>query len=63
MSSTDNAPKWVPAAGARFAVALLVAILAGGTLGYIVIERWSAWDAFYMTITTVTTVTMTVLTR
>jgi voltage-gated potassium channel len=27
-----------------------------GTLGYIEIEGWSAWDAFYMTIITVTTV-------
>ena len=31
-------------------------IIAGGTVGYVVIEGWSAWDAFYMTIITVTTV-------
>src|SRR5206468_2777949 len=27
-----------------------------GTLGYMLIERWNAWDAFYMTIITTTTV-------
>jgi voltage-gated potassium channel len=37
-------------------VALLTAIIGGGTAGYVVIEGWSAWDAFYMTVTTVTTV-------
>ena len=47
---------WLPAQGATFALALLVAILAGGMIGYMVIERWSAWDAFYMTVTTVATV-------
>ena len=31
-------------------------IIAGGTAGYVVIEGWGAWDAFYMTIITVTTV-------
>src|SRR6476469_3544458 len=35
---------------------LLLAIIAGGTAGYVVIERWSVWDAFYMTVTTVATV-------
>jgi voltage-gated potassium channel len=38
------------------AVVLLASVLAGGTLGYVMIEGWGAWDAFYMTITTVTTV-------
>jgi voltage-gated potassium channel len=28
----------------------------GGTAGYMLIEGWSAWEAFYMTVTTVTTV-------
>ena len=37
-------------------LAVLAAVLAGGTLGYVVIEGWSAWDAFYMTVTTVATV-------
>ncbi len=38
------------------AIALFVFVLAGGTLGYVLIEGWSAWDAFYMTVITVTTV-------
>src|SRR5262245_47851854 len=37
-------------------IALLAAVIATGTLGYIIIEGWSAWDAFYMTVTTVATV-------
>ena len=44
------------AQGPAFAVALLVGVIAGGTLGYMLIEKWSAWDAFYMTIITITTV-------
>jgi voltage-gated potassium channel len=35
---------------------LLALIIAGGTTGYTLIERWSPWDAFYMTMITVTTV-------
>jgi voltage-gated potassium channel len=31
-------------------------VIVGGTLGYVLIEGWNAWDAFYMTIITVTTV-------
>ncbi|MCX6550530.1 MAG: potassium channel protein, partial [Acidobacteria bacterium] len=42
--------------GPRLAVALLSTVLVGGTLGYVLIEGWSAWDALYMTVTTVTTV-------
>ena len=48
--------RWFRAQGPVFAVALLVVIIAGGAIGYVVIEGWSAWDAFYMTIITVTTV-------
>jgi voltage-gated potassium channel len=47
---------WFRPQGPAFAVALLVLIIAGGTAGYVVIEGWGAWDAFYMTIITVTTV-------
>jgi voltage-gated potassium channel len=39
-----------------FALALLAAVTLGGTAGYMVIEGWSAWDAFYMSVITVTTV-------
>ena len=42
--------------GPLLAVALLVAVTAGGTVGYVVLEGWSWWDAFYMTAITVTTV-------
>ena len=44
------------AQGPVFAVALLAAVVLAGTLGYMVIERWSAWDAFYMAVITITTV-------
>lgn len=42
--------------GPRLAIALLVLVLVGGTTGYVVVEGWSAWDAFYMTVITVATV-------
>ena len=42
--------------GPWLAVALLLCVLAGGTLGYRAIEGWSLWDGFYMTVTTITTV-------
>jgi voltage-gated potassium channel len=35
---------------------LLIAVLAGGTAGYMLVEGWNVWDAFYMTVTTVATV-------
>jgi voltage-gated potassium channel len=42
--------------GPWLATVLLASVIAGGTIGYVVIEGWSAWDAFYMTVITVTTV-------
>src|SRR3954464_13623070 len=42
--------------GWRFVAILLALVVAGGTLGYVVIEGWSLWDAFYMTLITITTV-------
>jgi len=42
--------------GPWLAVALLLAVLVGGTFGYAVLEGWSLWDGFYMTATTITTV-------
>jgi voltage-gated potassium channel len=42
--------------GPRLALALIVFILAVGTAGYTLIEGWSVWEAFYMTVTTVATV-------
>lgn len=35
---------------------VLASVIAGGTLGYMFIEGWEPWDAFYMTVTTVATV-------
>jgi voltage-gated potassium channel len=35
---------------------LLVGVLVYGTIGYVVIERWDALDAFFMTLITITTV-------
>ena len=46
-------PWW---AGWRLSVVLLATIICVGTTGYVVIEGWDVFDAFYMTITTVTTV-------
>ena len=54
--TSGTANRWAWTRGPRLAVALLLVILAGGTAGYIFIERWSFWDAFYMTVTTVATV-------
>ncbi len=42
--------------GLGLAVALFAFVLVVGTAGYMAIEGWAAWDAFYMTVTTVTTV-------
>ena len=46
---------WSRRRGAQFALILFAAVTAGGTLGYVLIEGWSVWDAFYMTIISVTT--------
>jgi voltage-gated potassium channel len=48
-----QAPWWI---GWRLALAMLVLVTVAGTFGYIVIEGWGLWDAFYMTIITITTV-------
>jgi voltage-gated potassium channel len=42
--------------GPSTAIALLASVIVGGTIGYVLIEGWSVWDAFYMTVITVTTV-------
>ena len=43
---------------ARVATGLVIfgALIAGGTLGYMIIERWSFMDALFMTVITITTV-------
>jgi voltage-gated potassium channel len=50
-------PRWAGRLrGPWLAVALFVAVCAYGTAGYVLIEGWAAWDAFYMTAITITTV-------
>lgn len=46
----------LPLRGPSLAVSLLGMVLVGGTLGYVLVEGWSVWDALYMTVTTVATV-------
>jgi voltage-gated potassium channel len=46
-------PWW---AGWRLVAILICAVTVVGTLGYVVIEGWTPWDAFYMTAITITTV-------
>ena len=47
---------WAWAHGLRFAFLLVLVALVGGTAGYMLIEGWGPWDAFYMTVITVATV-------
>jgi voltage-gated potassium channel len=35
---------------------MLASVIVGGTVGYVVIEGWTPWEAFYMTVITLTTV-------
>lgn len=53
MNLLSLSPWW---AGWRLSVVLLTSVVCFGTVGYVVIEGWNVFDAFYMTITTVTTV-------
>lgn len=46
-------PWWM---GWRLVALLTLAVTLGGTAGYVLVEGWSWWDAFYMTVITVTTV-------
>ena len=42
--------------GWRIVALLILAVVVAGTVGYVLIEGWSWWDAFYMTVITITTV-------
>ena len=42
--------------GWRLVALLIATVILGGTAGYMLIERWSLFDAFYMTAITITTV-------
>ena len=46
-------PWWV---GWRLMALLILVVTLVGTAGYVLIEGWSWWDGFYMTVITVTTV-------
>jgi voltage-gated potassium channel len=48
--------QWFRAQGPGFAVALLLSVIGIGTLGFMITEDRSAWDAFYMTVLALTTV-------
>ena len=48
--------RWFRAQGPGFAVALLVSVIAAGTVGFMVTDDRSVWDAFYMTVLALTTV-------
>jgi voltage-gated potassium channel len=55
----ESPKRWVTQSsthGIPFALALLLSVIALGTTGYVVIEDWLVWDAFYMTVITLTTV-------
>ena len=41
--------------GVQRSLFLLTAVVVGGTVGYMAIEGWSAWDALYMTVISITT--------
>ena len=47
---------WSWARGPGLAIVLFLMVTAAGTVGYMIIEGWSAWDSFYMTMISVTTV-------
>ena len=53
---TDARRRDQDAGGLLLAGALLASVFVAGTIGYVLIEGWVPWDAFYMTVTTVTTV-------
>lgn len=42
--------------GPGLALLMVLAVVIGGTIGYVAIEGWGLWEALYMTIITVTTV-------
>jgi voltage-gated potassium channel len=42
--------------GPGLAIALFASVCVIGTIGYVIIEGWPVWDAFYMAMITVTTV-------
>jgi len=60
---TTQGDRILPAQGPGFAVALLVSIVIFGSVGYHLIEGWSIWRSFYVTILAITTVELPTLSR
>jgi voltage-gated potassium channel len=52
----ERGDHWLRPQGPGFAVALLLLVVVGGTLGYHFIEGWSLWRGFYVTVLGITTV-------
>lgn len=63
MTVSRNAERRFRLQGPGLAVALLVSVIVGGTLGYHWIEGWSVWRAFYTTVLAVTTIQLPALSR
>jgi voltage-gated potassium channel len=61
--TADKGDRRFRAQGPGLAVALLVSVVAFGTLGYWRIERWSLWHAFYVTVLGITTVDLPPMSR
>jgi len=53
----------IRAQGPGFAIALLVSVVLFGTVGYALIEGWSFWHAFYVTVLGITTVDLPPMSR
>jgi len=56
VTGSSKGEHWFRLQGPIFSTILLSSIVVGGTIGYVLIEGWTAWDAFYMTVITITTV-------
>ena len=56
MTDVPKGDRWLRVRSLGLAVALLALVTVAGTVGYVLIEGWGAWDAFYMAVITITTV-------
>jgi len=56
MPGRDRQRDFTTTQGPLVVLVLVLVVIGGGTLGYVWIEGWSTWDAFYMTVITITTV-------
>jgi voltage-gated potassium channel len=54
--TSTKGDRWFRAQGPGFAVALLLSVIAVGTVGFMTTDGRGAWDAFYMTVLALTTV-------